>query len=159
MRSLSLFAILLLFAGCAPDDPAPPADPDANDMEIADDGYDVDAAEWQANLQGRSGFEGVSGSATAHVRDGRTHVEASVSGAPADGTHPWHIHEGTCASGGGIVGDADAYPPLEIGDDGQASAEADIDVALQDGASYHVNVHASPDDLGTIVACGDLMTN
>ena len=155
MRSLSLLALLLLFIGCAPDDPAPPADPAVNDMED----YDVDTAEWQADLQGLPGFEGVSGSATAHVRDGRTHVEASVSGAPADGIHPWHIHEGTCDTGGGIVGDPGAYPPLEVGDDGQASADADIDVALEDGASYHVNVHASPDDLGTVVACGDLMAN
>lgn len=153
MRIAYLLAFLLILTGCPADDQQPAEDPatfenDMNDME--------EEATWSANLQGQEGFEAISGEAMATVRDGQTEVQASVEGAPEGGTHPWHIHEGTCESGGGIVGDAGAYPALEIGEDGTAQASATINVELEEGQSYHVNVHASPDDLGTIVACGDL---
>jgi len=154
MRHLSLLAVLLLLVGCAPDESP---DAPANDLEMNDE-YDR-AAEWHADLQGLPGFEDVSGSAHARVEDGRTNVTASVSGAPPEGTHPWHIHNGSCETGGGIVGDAGAYPPLQVGAEGNASAEATIAVGLDEGAQYHVNVHASPEDLGTVVACGDLRAN
>jgi superoxide dismutase, Cu-Zn family len=165
MRFLSLALILLLVTGCDRDDTPTVADDPAafdNDFEQADefdDMDDPDAAEWQAMLQGQSGFEAVSGRAVAHPMDERTHVTASLSGAEANATHPWHVHTGSCGSGGGIVGSAGAYPALEVGDDGQASAEATIEVVLQPAESYHVNVHASPDNMATIVACGDLTQN
>jgi hypothetical protein len=158
MRVLSLFAILLLVAGCAPDEPTVVDDPDAVENGV-DDFNDAEGAEWRGTLQSQAGYEDVSATATAHVLDGRTHVIAEISGAEPGATHPWHVHQGACESGGGIVGAAGAYPALQVGDDGRASAEGTIDVTLDAGASYHVNVHASPDDLGTIVACGNLQAN
>jgi hypothetical protein len=75
---------------------------------------------------------------------------------PVRGTHPWHIHTGTCATGGGILGDGAACPPLRPGSNGAASALAHIAVQLVPGDNYHVNVHRSPQALGEIIGCGDL---
>jgi hypothetical protein len=111
---------------------------------------------WDAQLEGQAGFEEVRGTARANSGFGQTGVAVSIAGAPAGGTHPWHIHRGTCATGGPIVGAADAYPALRPGTDGRADGAARISVSLDHDQEYHVNVHASPNDLGTIVACGEL---
>lgn len=89
---------------------------------------------------------------------GGTFASASVDG-DANAVYPWHVHAGECGSGGPIVGSAAAYPALAMGAEGEATAEATLDVTLDPEADYYVNVHASPDDLGTIVACGELHTN
>lgn len=104
------------------------------------------------------GEDGHSGFATASIlRPGETRVNATLSGGSVGGRHPWHVHTGTCGSGGEIVGDATAYPILEPNARGNASATATLDVELDAEAEYHVNLHASPDDLGTLVGCGDLI--
>lgn len=155
MRFFPLAFALLFFTACQTDESTTVDDRDM----MADDTQMTDTSTWQTSLDAQDGFDGISGNASADVRDGQTQAMASVSGAPAGGAHPWHIHFGTCGSGGGIVGAAGAYPMLEIGDDGSASANATIDVALDSNQSYYVNVHASADDLETIVACGDLSRN
>jgi len=155
MRFLPLVVVFLLVAGCEAPDTAPETDdPFADETETTE--VETTEVEWQAMLDGQPGFEDVSGTATANVDANRTHVTINVSGAPAGGTHPWHVHEGACGTGGGIVGDAGAYPALEVGEDGSASASAHVERGLTAGSAYHVNVHASPEDLATIVACGDL---
>jgi hypothetical protein len=111
---------------------------------------------WQAELQGQGEFQDLNGQAEATSAEGSTTVRTSIAGAPGGGTHPWHIHEGACGSGGSIVGSPGAYEPLQPDSEGQASTEAQIDVALEPDQDYHVKVHASPEDPGTIVACGDL---
>lgn len=80
----------------------------------------------------------------------------SISNATPGGVHPWHIHQGTCGSNGAIFGPADAYPPLTVATNGTASAQANLDIALPQSGEYHVNVHASSDNMGTIIACGNL---
>jgi hypothetical protein len=87
---------------------------------------------------------------------GQTAVSINLSGGQSGGTHPWHVHIGTCASGGGIAGDPSAYPPLRPDTNGSASAVAHLTVQLIPGDDYHVNVHRSPEALGEIVGCGDL---
>lgn len=96
--------------------------------------------------------------AAASVNSGMYETAASVSiaGARSGATHPWHVHAGTCGSGGAIVGPASAYPPLTVGSNGQASATARLDVGLEPGAQYYVNVHESPSNLGTIIGCMQL---
>lgn len=89
---------------------------------------------------------------------GGTFASISADG-EANARYPWHIHAGECGSGGPIVGSATAYPVLSMNAEGEAMAEATLDVTLDEEADYYVNVHASPDDLGTIVACGELHTN
>jgi hypothetical protein len=103
-----------------------------------------------------SGFE-VEGDADVEELDqGGTRVDIDIRGAASSSMLPWHLHEGTCGSGGGIVGDPAAYSPLAPGQDGTASSEASVDVTLSPGADYHVNVHKSPSETETIIACGEL---
>jgi Cu/Zn superoxide dismutase len=116
-----------------------------------------DDPRWQATLESRTGFEGVGGTAFVTTTATASTATVNLTGATAGGIHPWHIHTGTCASGGPILGDATAYAALQPASNGQDARTATIDVVLQTTQSYFINVHASPQDLGTIVACGDLV--
>jgi hypothetical protein len=112
---------------------------------------------WQASLAGRAGWTGATGTANVRVEGDNTLTTLVLSGLPQGGPYPWHVHEGTCATGGPIVGPASAYPPLMVGADGRAEASARLlDFKLNEAKKYHVNVHRSPNDLPTIIACGDL---
>jgi superoxide dismutase, Cu-Zn family len=112
--------------------------------------------EWTATVTGREGHEQARASVRAVVGPGTTAVAINLAGGTPNATHPWHVHSGTCASGGPIVGDPAAYPPLTPGSGGSAAATAALRVPLVPGSDYHVNVHLSPTQLGTVIACGDL---
>jgi hypothetical protein len=111
--------------------------------------------EWNATLEPRAGSD-VRATVRAATAPGQTAVAINLTGGAAGGTHPWHIHRGTCATGGGIVGNPDRYPPLTPTSAGGASATAHIRVQLIPGEDYHVNVHRSPDRLDEVIACGNL---
>ena len=111
--------------------------------------------DWETSLTPRNNST-VRGTARAQSVGVGTGANISISGAQPGSHHPWHIHAGTCASGGGIMGNANDYPALHVAADGNATANATIGVALNEQSAYHVNVHLSPSALGTIVACGDL---
>jgi len=111
---------------------------------------------WEAVL---TGFDAsaLHGGAVALSARGRTVVTARIVQAAPGGSHPWHIHAGSCDSGGSIMGDATAYPPLQVGAAGMAEAWTTLDHGLNPDQAYHVNVHLSAAELSTIVACGDLV--
>lgn len=110
----------------------------------------------RATLSGRGNFTNARASAHAVTVAGETSVGINFAGGESGATHPWHVHTGTCGSGGGVVGSGQAYPALRPNASGNASATARLTVPLQRGQSYHVNVHRSPSDMGTIISCGDL---
>jgi superoxide dismutase, Cu-Zn family len=112
--------------------------------------------DWKGTLRGQDMYTNVGGETTALVYEGETQSTVNITGATPGATHPWHIHEGDCGSGGPIVGNPSAYPPLVVGNDGTASASARITVQLNEAKHYFVNVHASPTNLATIVACGSI---
>jgi hypothetical protein len=123
-------------------------------------GIDVDPVtdymgDWEGELAAVGG-SGIRGDVAATSAVATTGVSVTISGATPGARHPWHIHRGTCGSNGAIVGGAGSYPALEVGSNGVASASANLDVALSEDGQYYVNVHRSPTDLGTIVACGRL---
>ena len=99
----------------------------------------------------------VTGTATAtHGSDANSfRATASISGASPNATHPWHVHAGRCGDNGPIVGPASAYPVLQADANGAATVNTNVPVAMPTGPLY-VNVHASPTQMGTIVACGNL---
>jgi len=110
---------------------------------------------WSGTLAAVGG-SGITGTAKGTSGANSTRVSVTVMGAQAGATLPWHIHEGVCsATNPPIVGDASAYPPLVVGADGRATAEANLTTELNEARNYIINVHASPTNLGTIVACGD----
>jgi hypothetical protein len=85
-----------------------------------------------------------------------TRATINISNATPGGVHPWHIHKGRCGADGGIVGPAEAYKALKIDNDGKATASVTLNMPLPTEGEYYVNVHASPSNMGTIVACGNL---
>lgn len=80
----------------------------------------------------------------------------TLTGATAGGTHPWHVHSGTCADKGPIVGPPSAYTPIAADASGAARVEATLPFATPASGTYSVNVHMSPTQMGMIVGCADL---
>lgn len=113
--------------------------------------------EWSATLSGKDGRK-LTGKATAvPAADGAgTVVSVSLEGDTPGATRPWHIHSGSCAASGGVVGGGRAYTPLTIDAKGHATAKATIAVALPDTGKFYVNIHDAAAAMGIIVACGDL---
>ncbi len=153
MRTIVLCISLAAAAACTP---RIHTDPDTGRVDVDMQPVTQRGEVWNATLAGQGGFAGVSGTSRATVREGHTIATIALSGARSGGVHPWHVHEGKCGSGGPIVGTMNNYPPLQVGSAGQATAEAHLMLQLNEAREYHVNVHASPSEMGTIVACGAL---
>ncbi len=83
-------------------------------------------------------------------------AHVSIANAAPGGEHPWHIHIGRCGADQGIFGPPESYGILRVGDRGQAEGDATIPRALPRSGQYFVNVHASKENMSTIVACGNL---
>ena len=105
-----------------------------------------------------AGDEHVFGSATVSPDKSGKGFTASVNiaGATPKSTHPWHVHKGTCGNDQGVVGGGSSYTPIKVGDDGKGTSTAKVSAPLDPNGSYMVNIHASPTDMKTIVACGPL---
>ena len=94
--------------------------------------------------------------------NGEAQATISLDGTPDGGVHPAHIHTNTAAETGGIIY---TFTPV----DGTSGMSRSNVAALDDGTSFgyaevldvdgYVNVHLSADDLGTIVAQGDIGQN
>jgi hypothetical protein len=130
-------------------------------VEINPDAQSL-ASRWNGTLSAPpelAGVEDVRGQAwmaADQKEQGQTRAHVEISNAVPGGRHPWHVHRGQCGKDQGVFGPADAYQPLEVADNGKASATALLPVALPHEGSYFVNVHASSRNMGTIVACGNL---
>ncbi|MFN2397333.1 MAG: CHRD domain-containing protein [Gemmatimonadaceae bacterium] len=85
-----------------------------------------------------------------------TRVDVSLNNAAPGGAHPWHVHRGQCGADQGVLQPADAYKPLNVDSEGRAGSTAILPISVPMSGEYFVNVHASPSNLGTIVACGNL---
>ena len=113
---------------------------------------------WRATADPALGGPGPN--AEAIVRGGaeETTVHVDLDGGEIGATHPWHIHRGNCGDASPpIVGAADAYPPIQVGDGGEGDAEATVGATLDPDGDYILNVHLSPARLDSIVACGELV--
>jgi Cu/Zn superoxide dismutase len=114
--------------------------------------------EWKAVLKPGAGSN-ITGEAEVEDKDKnkKTEAEISIKGATPGAEHPWHVHQGKCGSNGSIIGAATAYPVLKVKENGEAKAEAKLDIEAPTSGEYYVNVHKSAADMKTIVACGDLV--
>lgn len=156
MRIVYAAAAVLLTMACS-QTPRVNVDPESGGVDVDMERRGAAVEEWRGTLTGQGATPGITGTTVAHVTDDLTHAIINISGAPSGGTHPWHIHEGQCGDNGPIVGPASAYPPLRPGSDGRATAQVHLaDLELNEAKNYYVNVHASPTNMGTIVACGRL---
>src|SRR5919206_2663052 len=152
-RVAALVVSLLALGACNPFRSKPAVEIKSGDVALS--------SRWTASLATPANLAGaMSVRGTAWMAPGRnggtTRAYVSISNAPPGGVYPWHVHRGQCGNDEGIVGPSDAYKPLRVSGDGTATADVTIPVETPTSGDYFVNVHASPDNLGTIVACGNL---
>ena len=112
--------------------------------------------QWDAEITGQGPGAAIMGSAIARVIAGTTTTSVNIRGATPGARIPWHIHRGNCGSGGPIFGEPTAYPVIVVGADGTGTASAQVQLQLNEAERYYVNLHESPSNLATIVACGQL---
>ena len=86
----------------------------------------------------------------------QTSAQVSLSNATPGGEHPWHVHIGQCGMDKGIFGPPSSYGILKVGGNGNAEGSATIPLPAPKSGQYFINVHASKNNMGTIVACGNL---
>jgi hypothetical protein len=151
MRRLILAVAALAFVGCV----RTHANEATGEVDVDIESPAKKGEDWNGSLGARGG-SGITGTFTAIVAEGRTNVSVNLANAMAGQQLPWHVHEGTCDNDMGIVGGAASYPVITVGNDGRGSASAALTVSLDEAKDYFVNIHASPTNLQTIVACGDL---
>jgi hypothetical protein len=148
---------LALVAGCS-QTPRVHVDPETGradvDMEAAGESWE----EWTGAIQGMGAGARISGTARVRVQESGMTATVNISNAPAGEQLPWHVHEGSCDQpGGAIVGTPAAYPPVSVASNGTATATASLSgVRLNEASRYKVNFHASPTEMGTILACANL---
>jgi hypothetical protein len=153
MRIATLAVAFLLAAGCSRTVKVE-TDPKTGrtDVDIQTAGV-PEGWKGTINAVGTSGVNGTASGTTGHDM---THVTVSISGALPNATLPWHIHDGKCTDPSApVVGNASDYPPLVVGADGRATATAHLNIKLNEARNYIINTHASPTNMGTILACGD----
>ncbi len=109
-----------------------------------------------AALVGASQVRGTGWMGPAERDSATTRAEVSISNAVPGGSHPWHVHRGQCGNDQGIFGEAQAYPLLQVGGNGTAQASATVALPVPTSGQFYISVHASPENLGTVVACGNL---
>lgn len=79
-----------------------------------------------------------------------------TSNATQGGIHPWQVQAGHCGTDSPVVGDQSAYPNLKVDKDGTAQTSANLKIPFPTSGEYSLVVFASPTNMGTIIACGNL---
>jgi hypothetical protein len=124
-------------------------------LALATGGDSLVAAQGQTvtlNL-GAQNSSGITGNATITAASpGKVRVEIRANGA-GSGPQPAHIHEGTCAN-------LNPAPKLVLMSLANGASTTEVDGSLQQlTASPHaINLHKSPDELPTYIACADIRT-
>lgn len=120
-------------------------------------------ARWHANLASPASLAGVvqmngSASMAPDAEGRRTVVAVDLANASPGGRHPWALHRGRCGAGtdDGVFGSSDAYDLLKVDSKGRATARATIPMQTPRSGDYFVVIHASQENAGTVVACGNL---
>ena len=151
---LAIFiALPFMFMSCSSDD-------DAVDPDGGGDDFEGETKSFQLYSVADPS---ISGTATfMENEDNSTTVELELDGTPEGGMHPAHIHYNTAAEGGDI---AVSFEPV----DGSTGMSTTTFSTLDDGTSItyeeainfdgYINVHISANDLGTLVAQGDIGEN
>ena len=109
-----------------------------------------------ANLAGAVQVKGSGWMAWEKGEATKTRAVVSIQNAVPGGEHLWHVHLGQCGDDRGIFGPADAYGPLQVGSNGQAQESAVLSLPVPVAGQYFINVHASRNNMKTIIACGNL---
>lgn len=155
--STLIFGLLLIASCSSDDDGMDPTDDDGMDpdpiTETASKTYDLGSVD-DPDISGTARFATFSNDSTV--------IELSLQNTPDGGMHPAHIHFNTAAEGGDIA------LTLETVDGATGESSTHV-TTLEDGTAItyeelltydgYINVHLSMDDLGTLVAQGDIGQN
>lgn len=123
---------------------------------------DLPGTRWQGtvssppNLDGAVEMSGTAWMAEAEGSDGTTQVRVSISNAAPGGVHPWAVRHGQCGSDRAVFGESASYEPMEVEDNGRATASAMVNEPLPAGGEHSVAIMASPTNRELIVACANL---
>lgn len=131
-------------------------DPVTGNVDLDVESPTKQGEEWTAEIAGQGSAASLTGTAVARVIAGTTTTTVNIRGATPGARIPWHVHTGNCGTGGPIYGPATAYPTIVVGADGTGTASAQIQLQLNEAERYHVNLHESPTNMPTIIACGQL---
>jgi hypothetical protein len=105
----------------------------------------------------------VSGTATfAEREDGTALVTIVVRGTPAGGDHPAHIHYNSAEEGGAIaISLTNVDGDTGISKTSVMALDNNIEITYEELIAFdgYINVHLSPENLGTIVSQGDIGAN
>lgn len=107
---------------------------------------------WTATLD-PVGTSTMRGTATVQTVNNQQTIHLQITGGTPSASHPWHLHSGSCGTGGSVVGST-PYPALGTASDGTASMSTVLATPVS-GGNHFVDVHLSPSD-PTVAACGDL---
>lgn len=152
MRRIPLLFAMLALSACVRSS----TNPATGEVDVDVESPTKTGEDWKASFGGQGMFSAMKLNATALVASGMTDVRFGLTGGTPGQTHPWHVHEGKCGTGGPIFGDPSAYSPITVGADGNGQANAHLMARLDEAKDYHINVHASASEMATIIACGDL---
>ncbi|MGZ9193056.1 MAG: hypothetical protein ACXW65_12425 [Gemmatirosa sp.] len=112
--------------------------------------------DWKAGIAGTSGYASITGQGRAAVLNGQSTITINLNGLTAGRTHAWRVFEGKCGSAGAMFGGAGFYPDFTVSDNGTGQASARLAMALDEAKDYNVRIYATPGDMNTVAACGDL---
>jgi hypothetical protein len=128
----------------------------ANEIKV----QDIPVGErWNATLATPSGLAGavqVHGTGYLARDPNGSKAVIHVSNATPGGVHPWSIRTGLCGNENPVFGDASAYPNLKVDKDGTAQTSANLSAPFPTSGDYSLEVRASPTNMGTVIACGNL---
>jgi hypothetical protein len=112
--------------------------------------------DWKAGIAGTSGYGSITGQGRAAVLNKQSTITINLNGLTAGATHSWRVFEGKCGGAGPMFGTAAAYPDFTVSSTGTAQASATLAMALDEAKTYNVRIYATPGDMNTVAACGDL---
>lgn len=124
-------------------------------------GPDVVSGRWNGSVSTPEDMRGViqahGGVWLAPVDGGRkSRVGVSLDNMVPGGRHPWVLRSGQCGVAGASLARIDGRNALRINNDGEARGESAIDIAFPTTGDYMVEVLASEDNQGRVIACGNL---
>jgi hypothetical protein len=130
-----------------------------DDNDLTDIGGEADVVVWTADVFGIAPFQYVGGTAEVSFALGTFEfgATAEVFGDTPGAVRPWHVHFGTCASGGDIVGLNSDYLPFVIDGAGADVVSVIVPEPLDVNAFYHVDFFLALDRQDVVIACGDLV--
>jgi hypothetical protein len=94
---------------------------------------------------------GISGTAQLIDKGTQTEVIVNITGEPAGGSEPMHIHSGQCGPTLGKV----VYPLKNV-ENGTSDTTVNATLASLENGNMAINVHQSAANIGTYVACGNI---